>query len=189
MKRYIKRAGAGALLLAAVLAMAIGSVAQSGHFSLDTPDEPGTETPDNPGGDTETGGGTGDGTDTGETTSPSLPVEEGKWYRLQCPTRDNRVIELIAASSPLIGTGESDPHIDRLWSNAAAATNASNYNYQLWHFEPDPENSGYFAMVNYSDPNGSVVLTSTVLNKWGENGQPCIAPDFSGIASLSLHLV
>lgn len=147
------------MLLAAVLAMAIGSVAQSGHFSLDTPDEPGTETPDNPGGDTETGDGTGDGTDTGETTSPSLPVEEGKWYRLQCPTRDNRVIELIAASSPLIGTGESDPHIDRLWSNAAAATNASNYNYQLWHFEPDPENSGYFAMVNYSDPNGSVVLT------------------------------
>jgi hypothetical protein len=25
--------------------------------------------------------------------------------------------------------------------------------------------------------------SSTILNRWGESGQPCLVPDFSGIAS------
>lgn len=145
------------MLLAAVLAMAIGSVAQSGHFSLDTPDEPGTETPDNPGGDTETGGGTGDGTDTGETTSPALPVEEGKWYRLVNKAYDPKVIELLAEGSSTIGTGSSQ--IDRLWAVEGATAGDDNFNYQLWRFEADPDGSGLYAMVSYTDPAGSAVIT------------------------------
>jgi hypothetical protein len=31
--------------------------------------------------------------------------------------------------------------------------------------------------------------SSTILNRYGESGYPCLVPDFSGLLRISLHLV
>ncbi len=72
-------------------------------------------------------------------------------------TRKDRCIELLADGSALIsqysGMGAK---AGVLWTNAQAAAGDANYDAQWWTLEADPAGSGKYAIVNKSQPAGSV---------------------------------
>ena len=90
------------------------------------------------------------------------------WYRIITTAtgeRTDRCIELLSASSPLIGTGNAKA--GRLWSNAQADDKASNYEYQLWSIVSDPAKTGKYALVCKAQPNGSIIPTATASSTAG----------------------
>ncbi|MCM1029515.1 MAG: beta-N-acetylhexosaminidase [Pseudoflavonifractor sp.] len=80
---------------------------------------------------------------------------EGKWFQLIAQgsgDRNGRAIELLADGSSLIGTNNAQA--GRLWLNTPADVDA-----QLWQFEKGA--NGLYALVNKTNPNGSVNPTPT----------------------------
>lgn len=83
-------------------------------------------------------------------------------------TRKDRCIELLQSSSSLISTYSSKgAAANVLWTNTQAAVGASNYDYQWWSVEEDPNNAGMYALVCKAEPNGSVKPTPTASSTSG----------------------
>ncbi len=108
--------------------------------------------------------------DPNDVPTPPTPGEQvpvkGVYYRLhtrfdgpQTQDRYGSVIELMQDASK-----GNNCQADRLWSNAPADASAANFDYQLFKFEPDPEGSGYYAMVCKAKNAGSVNCTPSVAN-------------------------
>jgi len=83
----------------------------------------------------------------------------GQYYRLHTrfngdasQARYGSVIELLRDAADKGNNAQAD----RLWSNAPAAKSNVNYDYQWFTFEPDPDGSGFYALVCKAKPEGSV---------------------------------
>ena len=100
---------------------------------------------------------------------PESSTEDKKvWYRIITTATDNRAgkcIELLREDSPTIGTGNAKAN--RLWNGVVAQEGEAAYDYQLWAWMEDPDNPGFYAMVNKAKPNGSVKSTPTAENNTG----------------------
>lgn len=103
-------------------------------------------------------------TDPGDKVMPT----PGEWYRLVTradhdANRRDRVIEVVADGSPLIGSlGAS---VGRLWTNVSDKDN----DYQLWQFVADPDGSGKYALINKGVGSGSAnpnMSGSSVSAQW-----------------------
>lgn len=94
--------------------------------------------------------------------------EKMVWYRIITTATDNRAgkcIELLREDSPTIGTGNAKAN--RLWNGIVAQEGEAAYDYQLWAWMENPDNPGYYAMVNKAKPDGSVKSTPTAENNTG----------------------
>lgn len=92
-------------------------------------------------------------------------LEEGKYYRLytrfngdNSQLRYGSVIELLRDDA---GKG-NNAQANRLWSNSPANIGDDNFDYQWFTFEPDPQQTGHYAMVCKAKPDGSVNSTPSV---------------------------
>lgn len=88
-------------------------------------------------------------------------ASEKHYYRLISGATDaervGRCIELVAEGSPLIDSYSAQQcQAGRLWTNDQASENATNYAYQWWSIEADPNGSGMYALVCKAAPDGSV---------------------------------
>lgn len=83
-------------------------------------------------------------------------------------TRVGRCIELIASGSSLITEYSSKgAKAGVIWTNTQATEGATNYNYQWWSVEEDPNNKGHFALVCKAQPNGSLNPTPSATSTAG----------------------
>ena len=111
---------------------------------------------------------------TGESTQadkvmPKFSTSQQKYYYRMITRstgdRTDKCIELLTEGSPLItqysGQGAK---AGAIWTNAQAAEGDSNYDYQFWALEEDPEHAGYFALVCKAQPEGSIIPTTTMSN-------------------------
>lgn len=110
----------------------------------------------------------GQGGDTpGEQPEVGEVPEVGKYYRLHtrfngdtAQPRYGSVIELLRDDADKGNNAQAN----RLWSNAPANEGDENYDYQWFTFEPDPQRTGYYALVCKAKPEGSVNSTPSVAN-------------------------
>lgn len=107
------------------------------------------------------------GTAAVDTVLPKLSTATDRhWYRIVSgatdATRTDRCIELLSATSPLVGEyAAKGAAANVLWTNTQAAENAGNYDAQWWAIEEDPANPGHYALVCKAAPDGSVNPTPT----------------------------
>jgi len=110
---------------------------------------------------------------TDETIMPKASTTEAKYYyRLISggtdATRKDRCIELLADGSSLITQyASNNASAGKLWTNTQAAEGDTNYDYQWWYVEKDPNGSGKYALVCKAKPDGSVSGTPTAKNNTG----------------------
>lgn len=103
-------------------------------------------------------------------SSTGLEAANKNWYKIvsRGVSRDNRQIELIQSGSALLSEMSSQgAAVGMLWGNVAAAEGASNYDAQLWAFELDPGGTGKYALVNKTEPGGSVNPTASAAGTGG----------------------
>lgn len=97
----------------------------------------------------------------GDNIQKVMPKEDG-WYRLVTRAtnqgRADRCIELVAEGADVIA--EAQATVGNLWTAPQADADASNYNWQYWQFQPDPNGSGKYAMVCRAMPEGSLNHTA-----------------------------
>lgn len=96
-----------------------------------------------------------------KTLPKASTADKAYYYRLISggtdATRKDRCIELLADGSPLISQySGKGAKAGVLWTNAQAAAGDANYAAQWWTLEADPAGSGKYAIVNKSQPAGSV---------------------------------
>ncbi len=104
----------------------------------------------------------------------SSTATEKYWYRIVTRATDDsrvgRCFELLAEGSPLIGEySGKGAAAGVLWTAPQAAEGEAAYDYQLWAFEEDPANAGYYALVCKALPEGSLNATpsaNSVTGRW-----------------------
>ena len=101
---------------------------------------------------------------------PNVSTDRQKYYyRLISGATDaervGRCIELVAEGSPLITNTEATE--GKLWTGDQASEDATNYDYQWWSIEADPNGSGMYALVCKAAPGGSVNPSPTAKNNSG----------------------
>lgn len=105
------------------------------------------------------------------------PIDTGKWYHLETlittSPRGGTVIGVVNADNVGDCIHKDDAPVDDaavtnsyLWAQTAAFEGSSNYDWQLWRFEEDPENPGQYAMI-CKGAEGSVNPTPTQTNANG----------------------
>ncbi|MBO5807022.1 MAG: beta-N-acetylhexosaminidase [Bacteroidaceae bacterium] len=102
---------------------------------------------------------------------PKVSTDEEKtWYRIVTTATDaraGRCIQLLRPGMNIADKTGTAP-ANRLWnSEVIEDENNAGYDYQLWAFMQDPQNPGYWAIVNKAKPNGSVKGTPTAENNTG----------------------
>ena len=110
---------------------------------------------------------------TSEVVLPRSSTEAQRYYYkissiATTGTREGRCIELLTSSSSLLTEYASKgATAGMLWTGPSAAENASNHDYQLWAFEPDPNGSQKYALVCKAKPNGSVKAQASAAGTGG----------------------
>lgn len=107
-----------------------------------------------------------------EYVMPKSSTDSEKYYyqlvTLATDTRANRCWELLSESSDLISTYSSyNAAAGKLWTNDQASEGDDNYNYQLWAFEENPDNPGYYALSCKALPDGSINPTPSAQSTSG----------------------
>ena len=99
-----------------------------------------------------------------ESSNRKVMPKDGVYYRVVTTATDaaraGNCIELLPEGSSKIGTGNAQAY--RLWQMPQVTDESSSeYNYQWFTFELDPNGSGLYAMVCKAWPDGSVKPTPT----------------------------
>ena len=111
---------------------------------------------------------TGESTETEKVMPQYSTAEQKYYYRMitrSTGDRANKCIELLAEGSPLISQyAGKGAKAGAIWTNAQASEGDTNYDYQFWALEEDPNHAGYFALVCKAQPEGSIIPTTTINN-------------------------